>query len=385
VRGTGSLNDHQQDVLTTAYRRDIAGGDVEDLGEAVRHGVDATEALLAVLGRGDRRQRLVVELIEAGEVSHALRLATCGRRSVQLRCPDGLAGGCGHEENYVPINCDSRLCPDCGKRRQGQVAGQYREVLEGWRHPTMLRLSLPERVDVEDLEGAVDALRGAFGRLRRRVIPTSGRHQGKRWVWSSDGGAPADHNWKAALLAAGRHDLARRWQKRYVEQGRGIPMDELLRAGLYGIDAKQGADGTVNVHVHVLADVPYIPQAALASVWDDLTGAPVVDVRRVEERGSADRESALMETVGYAAKPPEYETFDAAVEYATALKGSKLIQPFGELYGNTPDVEAELRCAGCEQSPAWWDYMGTVNDRIETMETNWDDPTRGENDPPGDD
>jgi hypothetical protein len=315
----------------------------------------------------------------------------CGRRSVQLECPE-LAGGCGHEDNYVPVSCDSRLCPDCGRRQQGQAVDRYAEVVDEMRHPTMVRLSLPERVPVDELEEAVDELRDGLSQLRRRRVPFEGTHQGKRWVWSDDGGRPADHHWKAALLAAGRHDLVRRWQRRCVRyewtdatgthRGRGIPMDEIWTGGVYGIDAKQGEDGTVNVHAHILVDCPYVPQAALASVWDDVMGAPVVDVRRVEERGESDRETALMETVGYAAKPPEYETLDGAVAYAKALKGAKLVQPFGSVYGDVPDPSGHLLCAECELTPAWWNYLGTIDERADTMGKSWDDPTRGENDPP---
>jgi hypothetical protein len=388
--------EHEIEAIRLAYRHDIGGDAIEpaDVADAIAGSVDAVEAIRACLGRDDRRQALVVRLCQAGEVPHAKRLAKCGQQSVRLECPDGLAGGCGHDENYVPVSCDSRLCPDCGRRHQGQAVDRYSSVVDDMDHPTMVRLSLSERVDVDRLEEAVGELRDGLRRLRRRRVPFEGEHQGKRWVWSDDGGRPADHHWKPALLAAGRHDLVRRWQKRCVRYqwtdvtgthtGRGIPMDEIWSSGLYGIDAKQGEDGSVNVHAHLLVDCPYIPQAALASVWDDLVGAPVVDVRRVEERGEADRDTALMETVGYAAKPPEYETLDAAVTYAKALEGAKLIQPFGSLHGNVPEQSGNLLCANCELTPAWWEYLGTVDERIETMGTDWTDPTEGENDPPED-
>jgi len=245
---------------------------------------------------------------------------------------------------------------------------------------------IPERI-----AEAVDRLRDAFGNLRRRVIPTEGTHQDNRWVWSDDGGEPADYYWKQSLRAEAtrraKHygdtslfSCINQWEQEYVEQGRGIPMNELLRSGIYGVDAKQGEDGTVNVHLHAIGEVPYIPQAALSAVWDDLTDAPVVRVERVEERGESDRETALMETVGYAAKPPEYETTEAAVEYLKALKGSKLIQPFGELHGNTPDDSGELRCERCENTPSWWNYKGVVNDRIDNMGKDWDED--GDRPPP---
>lgn len=35
------------------------------------------------------------------------------------------------------------------------------------------------------------------------------------------------------------------------------------------------------MHFHILADVPFTPQAVLSAIWDDLTDAPVVNVRRV--------------------------------------------------------------------------------------------------------
>jgi len=391
------LSPGERDVLRTAYRHGIGGASIDELAEAVTSGVDAAAALHGAMGRSDERQANVVALIRAGEVPHAKRLATCGRQSVQLECPDeNGAGGCGHTENYVPISCDSRLCPDCGSRRQGQAMERFGGVVEEWDAPTAIRLSLPERVEPteEAIAEAVDELRDAFGKLRRRVVPTSGEHGGKRWVWQNDGGEPADHKWLPALRAEAsrraREDDDRslfrriaRWEREYIDEGRGIPMDELITSGIYGIDAKQSEeDGTVNVHMHALIDCPYIPQAALSKVWDDLTGAPVVDIRRVEERGDRDRDTALMETVGYAAKPPQYETLQGAVAYMKALKGAKLIQPFGDLHGNTPSPDAHLLCANCENTPAWWNYMGTVDERLETMGTSWDDPSAGDGPPP---
>lgn len=391
------LFEQERDVLRMAYRHDIGGAPIDSLAAAIAGSVEASEAIMAVMGREVDRQENVVALLEDGEVAHARRLATCGQQSVQLECPDGFgAGGCGYEENYVPVTCDSRLCPDCGSRRQGKAVERYGGVVEEWGAPTALRLSLPERVEPteEAIGGAVDRLREAFGKLRRRVIPASGSHDGRRWVWERDEGEPAHRYWKPALRAEatrrareeGDRSLfaeIERWEREYVEEGRGIPMDELLRSGIYGVDAKQsGEDETVNVHLHALVECPFIPQVALSSVWDELTGAPVVDVRRVEDRGEKDRGTALMETVGYAAKPPEYETTEGAVAYMKGLKGSKLIQPFGALHGNTPDVEARLTCARCENTPVWWNYRGVVYDRIDNMGTTWDDPSAGDGPPP---
>jgi len=322
---------------------------VEELGYVP----DSLEAIQASKGRSRERQRKVLELIRQGEVAHAKRLATCKRKSVELECPDEFgAGGCG-ATNYVPVHCDSRLCPDCMNRRMGEKAGQYLPVVENWDHPVMMRLSLDRRVDPDDLERAVDALRGAHGRLRRRVVQTDGE------TW---------RRWKSVLHARGERELARRWQKRYVNQGKGIPFKEIVSAGFYGIDIKQGDDGTLNVHMHILADCPYLPQAKLSELWDDLVDAPVVDIRRIDTEGESDAESALMEVIGYAAKAPEWDDIEDQVAYFETLKGSKLVQPFGELHGNTPEVLSHLLCGECGMEPKWWNYRGTVDGRYNTVE-----------------
>lgn len=322
------------------------GESVPETAEEMGYVSDAAAAIRASISRDRDRQRKVIELIKQGEVAHAKRLVECGRKSVELECCD-----CGEHE-FVPMHCDSALCPTCGKRKMGRVAGRYAERVGSWKHPTMLRLSMPTRVEpgVEEVERAVDALRGAFGRLRRRKVEPSG----DGWEWEE---------WKRSLRQMGERGLAARLQTEYVSQGKWIPVEELLRGGFYAVDVKQGEDRTLNIHLHILANVPWFPQAALSALWDDLMDAPVVDIRRVDGRGEQDMEDAVMETIGYAAKAPEYVDASDEVAYFRALKGSKLVQPFGSLHGNTPPSE-ELQCSECDGVPLLgWEYLGVVDER----------------------
>jgi hypothetical protein len=331
--------------------------------EEAGHVSTATEALQAGLARQPSRQEKIQRLVEEGEAPHAKRLALCQRQSVQLRCPH-MAGGCGCEDNFVPTSCDSRLCPTCMNRRMGRAIQKYEGLVEAMDQPTLLTLTIE---NVEDLAQGKEAIQGAFGRLRRRVIPPKGEQGEKRWVWRRDGGAPADDYWKSALTGARQHDLAREVQTRYVDADRGIPFSDLIEGGFYGIDIKEQEPGRYHVHLHAICDMAYVPQAALSSVWEDLTGAPVVDVRRIDERGGYDTESALAEVVGYVCKPPSFATTDAEVEYLTALKDARLVQPFGSLHGNTPDVSGLLRCSNCERAPMYWDYLGFTDGHYDTM------------------
>ena len=319
-----------------------------------------------------------MELLKRGEVGHARRLATCQKRSVELECPSP-AGGCD-ESHYRTVTCGSRLCPECGDRRMGQLIGQYEDRVLSWENPAMLTLT------VENTDAPVqkkDELTDDFARFRRRVVPVEGGDGEQRWTWKQDGGTPTKYRWKQYLCAEGNHDLARHLQKRYVEQGRGIPMKELLRGGFYGVDIKQQRDGSYNVHLHVLCDLAYTPQPALSEVWNDVAGAPVLDVRRCYGRGETARTDALVEVIGYASKPPEFDDVGDAVEVVTGLKGSCVVQPFGTLYGNV-ERATELVCPKCGTKPAWWNYRGYVDRAFEgepgaSVEG---DDTRGENSPP---
>lgn len=298
-------------------------------------------------------------LMDVGETSHARRFIECMKKSAQLECPE-LAGGCGSDDNFVPMTCDSRLCPECGDRRVGKVASRYGPIVASWDHPTMIGVGLPKRVepDRESLERAVDALRGAFGRLRRKVIPPDG----PGWTWA---------DWRSKLFRVGAKELALELEGEYVSQGRGIPFSEIVRTGFYAIDVKQQEDRRLNVHMHIVADSPWLPQAALSHLWDELLAAPVVDVRRVDGRGSKDAEKAALEVAGYAAKAPNYQRAEDKAEYLLAIKGNKLVQPFGDLHGNSPDMEGRLHCSTCERAPGYWNYIAIVDGGYDNMVPDW--------------
>jgi hypothetical protein len=260
----------------------------------------------------------------------------------------------------------------------GQLIGEYKDAVLSWENPAMLTLTVE---NTNEPVRTKDELTDDFARFRRRVVPVEG-DDGLSWTWKRDGGEPQNFYWKQRLCAERNHDLARHLQKRYVEQGRGIPMKELLRGGFYGVDIKQQRDGSFNVHLHVLCDLAFTPQPALSAVWNDVSGASVIDVRRCYGQGEKARTEAMVEVIGYASKPPEFEETEDAVSVITELKGSCVVQPFGTLYGET-DHTTELVCPKCGVSPSWWNYRGYVdrafNGEVADVEA---DDTRGGNDPP---
>jgi hypothetical protein len=368
VTGRVDLSPHERDAVSVALRLGVE--DVDEAVDLVRSDDRASDVLYALLERedeGDRRAH-ALGLLREGEGGGARRLALCGQQSVQLECPDEPgAHGCGHDGNYVPISCSHPLCPDCAGKRIGHAVERYTEAVQSWAQPTFYTLTVPNCSDPAEGKHRVQ---DAFGKLRRRGFPASG----DGWAWDPSGPG----GWKTELLGNGQHELARDLDRRYVNysweditgsrRGRRIPWDELVRGGFYGVDIKQKGPDEYNVHLHVLADAAYIPQAALSAVWEDVTGdAPVVDVRRIYGRDGETIESAVAETVAYACKPPEFEEPEDAAAFAAETKGERMVQPFGTLHGNVPKRPPQLLCERCEQTPAWWNYVDVVNERLETV------------------
>ena len=344
-----------------------------DSGEAGEAGSDA---IREVIHRDHERRLNVLDLIRYGEESHARRLAQCLTKSTQLECPS-IAGGCGSDDNYVSITCKSRLCPECTSSRIGENIGRYKQVVSEWDNPVLIRFGLDGRRKNPHL--ARDELREVLRKFTRRKVPPRGEYQGRRWVWKSDGGAPAKHYWKQSLCGSGFYEEAREWEREYVDEGRWIPVDEILPSRFYGIDQKRGEDGSWNVHVHMLADCPRFPQAALASMIEDCGGGPNVHVETIDESPSRTTESAIAETIAYATKAPEAGSREEQVKLVAEMKGAKLVQPSGECYGSVPSPDGLLLCSECERSPAWWTYIGVVDHPHQNMVLTTD----GDRPPPG--
>jgi hypothetical protein len=299
------------------------------------------------------------------------------------------------------MHCDSRLCSTCTDRKKGQNIEKYRSAVFEMDSPMMWTLTVENVADpISGQESMVEDL----ATLRRRTVPLEGSTtreasdgEGtvtKEWCWWS--GTKVEDvsedctQWKVQLQANGQHDLVRRLEKQFVHYqweditgthtGKNIPLTELIDGGLYGVDVKQKGPFEYDVHAHVLVDSAFIPQAALSSLWEDITGDPVVDVRRIYDRSS--RESvaeALEETVGYATKPPEFEEIDDELDFTEGVKGCPSTHPFGSLHGAGNTEVGSLICSNCERQPFSWNHVGVVDERIDNMGKGWED--RGK-DPP---
>lgn len=87
-----------------------------------------------------------------------------------------------------------------------------------------------------------------------------------------------------------------------------------------------------HVHLHIVAEGKFIPQAQLSAAWLKATGdSPIVDIRLIHGH-----DKAVDYVVKYAAKPLEPATLrdhDRLCEAIMALHGRRLVLPFGSWHG----------------------------------------------------
>jgi hypothetical protein len=175
-------------------------------------------------------------------------------------------------------SCNSRICPRCSRRRGAEL----RQVIDGharrldW--PAMVTLTI--RADGMRLSEGIDHLQESFKRLRRN---------------------PA---WKSHVFG-----------------------------GVAALEIKwSGPRQAWHPHLHILADMIYWPQAELAQAWEKASqGSRICDVRRVS--GPAEAANYVAKYVSKAQHACEMPARCIA-EWAHALHGRRMAQPFGHLHGS---------------------------------------------------
>lgn len=217
------------------------------------------------------------ELPKDGQIDRLRRAVAVAhvRRSASKRVADcGKANtvvrcpSCGKAETYaVPIRCRSRLCRHCARVRSMQWLAKMKGVRFTW--PMLLTLTLRPGSDV----AALLSLALKSFRILRRAVPA-------------------------------------------------------LARGLYAVEVNENAAGWY-VHIHALVDCRWVYAGKVQAIWQQLTGASVLDVRRVKQHGFT---GALLEVVKYVTKPTGSDsplTAEQIDELGAAIHGRRLVATWG--------------------------------------------------------
>lgn len=188
--------------------------------------------------------------------------------------------------------CDHRLCPFCARRRASRMRRNVEaRIKEAWPRRKAKLLTLT----IDDREG--ECIDAASGRLQEA--------------------------WKL---------LTRRKEWR-----------EHVRGGVRSIEVtRNSASGTWHAHIHAVLDADYFDQKSLLSLWRECLNVG-------EKKGGARIEvarSGVREVVKYIAKGIELVeslTTGELEDFLRWMKGKRLIQCFGNLYGVKLDDDASER------------------------------------------
>ena len=169
--------------------------------------------------------------------------------------------------------CRDRLCPLCARRRGWTATAKVAAIVRTFNAPRLVTLTLKSNAD--HLSACVTRLFKSFAELR----------EFEEW-------------------------------------------DSRVKGGVWALEiTRNTTTGLWHAHLHIITDGQYLPQPMLKKLWREITGdSYIVDVRAVHDRAEAARYVA-----GYIAKPAHAADWpmQSIAEYAVALHGKRLMQPFG--------------------------------------------------------
>jgi hypothetical protein len=204
-------------------------------------------------------------------------------RTITLYC-----GQCG-EPVTVKLKCSDRTCPECRRRTYFKLLKGWLELVKPMVNPKLLTLTIKNKsyLDKKDIK----FIRKCFNKFLR---------------------------------------------KKYYKRR--------IKGGLYVIEITNKGRGW-NIHIHALIEASskkeeYLPQQKISRDWLQLTGdSPIVDIRKTHTP-----KKGLKYILKYFFKPPKVNGKEEV--YNRVLKKSRLIQPFGDLYGNKL-LKSKLKCKKC--------------------------------------
>lgn len=177
--------------------------------------------------------------------------------------------------------CKDRMCGRCQKQRGIVLASTIAGLVKEMNAPRFVTLTLSHKL--ASLSSELERLADGFRKLRKSE-----------------------------------------WWKRHV------------KGGIYVVQVTRNtATDRWHAHVHAIVDGVFMPQKQLSEEWSRATGGSIIcDVRAVP-----DREKTSKYVASYVMKPAAVLTWDfiAVREFATAMKGRRLVHTFASLHGKKID------------------------------------------------
>lgn len=230
---------------------------------------------------GVSRSDVVEALQELGNYKIAERFGNCDQQYSVVYCPS-----CNNHHAY-PLHCKTRICYQCGERRQAMIFDKIKprlEALKKSKDMKLLTLTLPKVPDGEYGRGVYDDWTSWFRDFRYNSF-----------------------------------------------------VKKRLRGGMYAIETiRRYSNQDWYVHLHAMIESEYLPQRVVGAVWRKVTGfGKIVDIREVKVKGG------YGEVTKYVTKPPRLSSGMDYAHYIEATKGKRAFQTFGTFYNWDMDIKPD--------------------------------------------
>lgn len=249
------------------------------------------------------REKIADILLEAGRYKEEKKVRYCGEDVIAYK-----ADCCGDTVAY-PLSCGHRLCPVCMRRRSARLSAKVMNFIEG------AFFLVP--------------VKGEKGKRKRQYI----KMKNPVFITLTE---------KNVLTIDKKYFSGLR---RRVTKLRHRDIFDKCEGGFYGIETTYNSDTkTWHVHVHMIVDTEYIPQAELSEAWEDITGGSyIVDIRKINNAEKAGKEVAK-----YIVKPGEFlQDPELVNEFLNAVKGARLVSTFGKYHNIQFEDEDDCGLPDC--------------------------------------
>lgn len=263
----------------------------------------------------------------------AERFCNCGLEWAKFSCAEKCSGS--QFRFGIPMYCNSRICPDCGKRLYGRIAG---ELIDFIKPLISQKTKLPGRRSLFMLTLTCDKARfggnmpgpGAVARFQKETAEFMRLYCGKFQCRMSNGKVLEEQR-RIVEVENPDGSITRKRRTPEIVTGRdGSPREEwrIFRgAGWFGV-IEIGAENN-NLHFHALAFMPWADVRGMRETWLSITGdSHILKVEYVRgQTYSAKRVAGYV--LKYITKPPPTSSIKWIAAYIDMLKGVRRLRTGG--------------------------------------------------------
>lgn len=264
----------------------------------------------------------IADLLQPFNESVASRFLKCGQDFVVLEC-----NNC-KRLHTLSINCGLRICKSCTKKRWSKLHKKYSPLVRSKNPKTLSLLTLTIKNLVYLDSNVIHRLITHFVNFRRRTY-VKNRLKGGLWCIEIKG-TRGNYNLHVHCI------IESKWfNKPSMQEAKQISIPERLNK-TKNIQSKEDL---------VKYSGRDIGQITLSAIWENITGDPVIDIRRIKST-----KEALRYVLKYVTKPPDLEAPEDFVDFLIAFYSIPMLKTFGSFYHAVILFTPRLICYQCNSS-----------------------------------